>query len=82
MDCMVSPGVTTIINGYCGFSIAPLTVTGDLPQPRGMTLTQGAPRLRSNIRRRRRECALPSRNLTLFSHGIHIRRRHLRHTRR
>jgi N-acyl-D-amino-acid deacylase len=72
---MVSQGVTTIINGNCGVSIAPLTVTGELPQPLGMILTQGAPLLRGKIRRRRRECTLPPRDLTFFFHGIHIRRR-------
>lgn len=44
MACMTSQGVTTIINGNCGFSIAPLTATGALPAPLDLILTEGAPR--------------------------------------
>lgn len=46
MACMVSQGVTTIINGNCGFSIAPLKVDAPFPAPLDIILTPGVPKFR------------------------------------
>lgn len=71
MACMVSQGVTTIINGNCGFSIAPLTVSGPLPQPLGMILSDEMPRFASYAEYRDRlKSEPPSVNTAcLIGHG-------------
>ena len=47
MPCMTSQGVTTIINGNCGFSIAPLTVAPPFPAPLDIILSADVPRFAS-----------------------------------
>ncbi|MEO3388851.1 D-aminoacylase [Mesorhizobium sp. CAU 1741] len=47
MASVVSQGVTTIINGNCGFSLAPLTAPDPLPQPLRMLFGINAPRFGS-----------------------------------
>ena len=47
MACMTSQGVTTIINGNCGFSIAPLSVTPPFPAPLDIILSADVPRFAS-----------------------------------
>lgn len=71
MDCMLSQGVTTIINGNCGFSIAPLTATGPLPQPLGMVLSDDMPRFASYAAYRDRLRADPPavNSACLIGHG-------------
>lgn len=44
MACAISQGVTTIVNGNCGFSIAPLAAPDPLPQPLRLILSEGGPR--------------------------------------
>lgn len=43
MDSVVSQGVTSIINGNCGFSIAPLRTGDALPDPMGMLFGKTPP---------------------------------------
>ncbi|GAA5075337.1 D-aminoacylase [Roseibacterium beibuensis] len=71
MACMTSQGVTSIINGNCGFSIAPLTARGSLPAPLGLILTAQAPRFASyGDYRRRLDDAPPAVNAAcLIGHG-------------
>ncbi|UOD50714.1 N-acyl-D-amino-acid deacylase family protein [Orrella daihaiensis] len=47
LTCMTSQGVTTVINGNCGFSIAPLTKSGPLPAPLDLILDDTRPRFSS-----------------------------------
>lgn len=44
LACMTSQGVTSIINGNCGFSIAPLKYQGTLPAPLDLILEEHRPR--------------------------------------
>jgi len=71
MACMTSQGVTSIINGNCGFSIAPLTAKGALPAPLDLILTADAPRFASyGEYRRRLDDAPPAVNVgCLIGHG-------------
>lgn len=47
LTCMTSQGVTTVINGNCGFSIAPITKAGALPAPLDLILDEQRPRFGS-----------------------------------
>ncbi len=47
LTCMTSQGVTTVINGNCGFSIAPLKHQGRLPAPLDLILDADRPRFSS-----------------------------------
>jgi len=47
LPCMTSQGVTTVINGNCGFSIAPLTYAGHLPAPLDLIVDEQRPRFAS-----------------------------------
>jgi len=71
MACMTSQGVTSIINGNCGFSIAPLTASGPLPAPLDLILSNDAPRFAHFAEYRRRlEDAPPAVNSAcLIGHG-------------
>jgi len=71
MDCMTSQGVTTIINGNCGFSIAPLTVAPPFPAPLDIILSSDVPRFSSfGAYRARLDAAPPSVNTAcLIGHG-------------
>jgi len=71
MDCMTSQGVTTIINGNCGFSIAPLTATPPFPAPLDMILSSEMPRFaRFADYRARLDAAPPAVNTAcLIGHG-------------
>lgn len=44
LACMTSQGVTSVINGNCGFSIAPLKYQGALPAPLDLILEEHRPR--------------------------------------
>ena len=71
MACVVSQGVTTIVNGNCGFSIAPLAAPDPLPQPLGLILSEGGPRFASFAAYRDRLAAEPPSVNTacLIGHG-------------
>lgn len=47
LTCMTSQGVTSVINGNCGFSIAPLTKAGPLPAPLDLILDDHRERFNS-----------------------------------
>ncbi len=47
MDFKVSQGVTTVIAGNCGISMAPLPPAGELPAPMNLVATGNAPRFHS-----------------------------------
>lgn len=71
LPCMTSQGVTTIINGNCGFSIAPLTYSGPLPAPLDLIVDEKRPRF-ANYREYRSalEQAPPAVNSAcLIGHG-------------
>lgn len=71
MPCMTSQGVTTIINGNCGFSIAPLSRSGPLPAPMDIILGADLPRFASYAAYRARlDGAPPAVNTAcLIGHG-------------
>lgn len=71
MACMVSQGVTTIINGNCGFSIAPLRAAPPFPAPLDIILTADVPRFASFAEYRARlDAEPPSVNTAcLIGHG-------------
>lgn len=71
MACMTSQGVTSIINGNCGFSIAPLTAAGPVPAPLDLILSADAPRFGTFAEYRRRlENEPPAVNTAcLIGHG-------------
>ena len=71
MACMTSQGVTTIVNGNCGFSIAPLAERGPLPAPLGLILSREGPRFPSFAAYRERlEAEPPAVNTAcLVGHG-------------
>lgn len=71
MACMTSQGVTTIINGNCGFSIAPLTVVPPFPAPLDIILSSDVPRfVRFGDYRARLDAEPPAVNTAcLIGHG-------------
>jgi len=71
MACMISQGVTTIINGNCGFSIAPLKASPPFPAPLDIILSPRAPRFESFAAYRARLDAEPPAVNTacLIGHG-------------
>ena len=73
MACSINQGVTTIINGNCGFSIAPLTATGALPQPLALILSRdpNAPRFKrfSDYQARLRDVPPTVNTACLIGHG-------------
>lgn len=71
MACMVGQGVTTIINGNCGFSIAPLRADAPLPAPLDAILSRDVPRFASFAAYRARLDAEPPAVNTacLIGHG-------------
>ncbi len=71
MTCMTSQGVTSIINGNCGFSIAPLTVAPPFPAPLDIILSDEVPRFASfGAYRAQLDAAPPAVNTAcLIGHG-------------
>ncbi|MGD1876071.1 MAG: amidohydrolase family protein [Kiloniellaceae bacterium] len=71
MTCAVSQGVTSIINGNCGFSIAPLTATGPLPAPLASIIDGAGPRFARFSQYRDRLAAEPAavNSACLIGHG-------------
>ena len=71
MACMTSQGVTTIINGNCGFSIAPLTAVPPFPAPLDIILSPDVPRFaRFGEYRARLDAEPPAVNTAcLIGHG-------------
>lgn len=71
MACMTSQGVTSIINGNCGFSIAPLTARPPFPAPLDIILSAEVPRFaRFADYRARLEAHPPAVNTAcLIGHG-------------
>ncbi len=71
MDAAVSQGVTTVINGNCGFSIAPLRQDGPLPMPLAAIVSEARPRFASFADYRARLAAEPAavNSACLIGHG-------------